>query len=155
MVTMRGGYLASYVDSNNKPLAGIRMDIPMYLTGTFKLLSTYGYKLKQIHGEGTRRYIKYNETNLSLYLDVKTPDSDEWLKITLNQAKELQEVRDQTHMRRLFQSLDRGISSGASTTSSASSDAPVPHAFPIRIIGQSVESNMNGSLSSAVGRTSR
>ena len=140
-VAMRGGYLAEFVDSCKKPLAGIRMDIPMYLNGVFKLLNSYGYKLRQLHGEGTKRYVKYDEANLSLYLDVRTPESEEWFQITPAQAKELQELRDQSNMKRLYKSLrvDSGSSSGASSGASTSSMEyqNSQHAFPIRLLSQS------------------
>ena len=143
-VAMCGGQLAEYIDENRRPLAGIRIDIPIFLTGTFKLLTNYGYKLRKLHGEGTKRYIKFDEANLSLYLDVKLPDCEEWFQITPTQAKELQEQGNRTYFKRLQSTLglDSGASSGASTTSESSN----LHAFPIRLMSLSQSRDDMGGL---------
>lgn len=148
-VSMRGGCLAEYVDNDRRPLAGLRMDVPNFLNGTFKLLTSYGYKLRRMHGEGTKRYVKFDEANLSLYLDAKLPDSDEWFQISPAQARELEEQRDQLQMRRLQQTLglDSGTSSGVSVSSVESAGHRNPHSFPIRLISQSNSQTTNSQQS--------
>ena len=100
-VAMRGGYLATFINENRQPLAGLRMDVPSFLTRTFKLLNSYGYHLRRVHGQSTKKYVKFDEAGLTLYLDVRLPDSDEWLQISPTQARALKDQRDATNLNRL------------------------------------------------------
>ena len=55
--------LAEFRDDKGAPTAGIRLDIPPFLMGTFKSLSDHGYAIKAANGRETRRYIKYDDDN--------------------------------------------------------------------------------------------
>ena len=65
-VSSKGKLLATYMDSDNKPQAGFRMDIPEYLAADHKLLNDYGFRMKRAHGRETRKFIKYDEPSYSL-----------------------------------------------------------------------------------------
>ena len=129
-ISHRGGFLATYINENRKPLAGLRMDVPGFLTGVFKLLNSYGFHLKRVHGNQTKKYVKFDEANLSLYLDVRLPDAEEWIQISPTQARALKEQRDAVGLARLTRSLESG--SGSSSTSSSTSEPTSIRGFPIR-----------------------
>ena len=92
-IAARAKNLAGFVTSEGKPLAGIKMDIPHYLLGTYKLLNDYGFHIKSIHGKDTRRLIKYDDDRMSLYLQVKLPANSNWIKITSDQVRRLDEEK--------------------------------------------------------------
>ena len=83
----RGPYLAEYRDQDNKPTCGIRLHIPPHLMTAFKTLESYGYYLKNEHREDIRKYIKFDEYDETLFLQVKHAKDDEWLTFTPEQAK--------------------------------------------------------------------
>ena len=90
-ILMRGPMLASYRDIKNKPTAGIRLDVPVHLMGTFKTLEAFGYGLKRRHGPEFRKHIKFDEFYETLYLQVgiKEPDTTiEWTTYYAQEAKE-------------------------------------------------------------------
>ena len=60
---------------------GIRMNIPQHLRGLFKLFETHGGKLKQQHGDGLKRSIKFHDPTQSLIMDVRLPNDNEWVRI--------------------------------------------------------------------------
>ena len=80
--------LASKVDREGKPTAGIRLEIPKELDGTFRLLSRFGTRLRARHGTGTKRHIKFDDYTASLYTNIKLPGDNSWTRITPRMAKE-------------------------------------------------------------------
>ena len=79
--------LGTYVDGDGKPTSGLRMQIPGYLMPTFKILEAYGYELRGLHGPNFRRYIKFDEFERTLFLQVKFPNIDEWFNISAEEAR--------------------------------------------------------------------
>lgn len=79
--------LRTYVDANRKPTSGIRIQVPNHLEPTFKLLEAYGYDLRNAHGRELRRYIKFDDFERDLFLQVKFPNVDEWVDITPTEAR--------------------------------------------------------------------
>ena len=69
-ILMRGPSLAGYRDISNRPTAGIRLDIPVHLMGSFKTLESFGFMLKKRHGEKFRKHIKFDEFSEKLYIQV-------------------------------------------------------------------------------------
>ena len=53
----------------------------------FKTLEAYGYYLKNEHREDVKKYIKFDEFDESLYLQVKHTKDDDWVTFTPEQAK--------------------------------------------------------------------
>ena len=80
--------LAKQRDSKGKPLAGIRMDVPTFLMPTFKDLNNYAYIVRRRHGKEARTYVKFDDSEMSLYLEVKLPRAERGLKISPTHAKE-------------------------------------------------------------------
>ena len=86
--------LAPYRDEKGLPTAGIRMDVPPFLLPTFKLLSDHGYDIRSANGPETRRYVKFDEDNQSLLLEVKLPGQSKWTRIRPSQARSWSEEKD-------------------------------------------------------------
>ena len=80
--------LASKVDSDNRPTAGIRLEIPPELNDTFRLLTRFGARLRARHGAGTQRHIKFDDFNASLFVNVKLPGDTDWTRVTAAMARE-------------------------------------------------------------------
>ena len=87
--------LAKYTDTNKKPTAGMRMEIPTHLQSIYKMLDSYGYNVQLKHGKGTRRIIKFDFIERSLYLTFRLPDSDVWHQITPAMAKKYREKENE------------------------------------------------------------
>ena len=79
--------LAQYIDDNRKPTAGIRMEIPRRLRAAFASLYKYGQQLRSRHGEGTRKHVKFEDNNRTLYLNVKLPGDETWSRVSLEVAR--------------------------------------------------------------------
>lgn len=80
--------LADAVDSEGRPTAGIRLEIPRELEDTFSLLSRFGTRLRARHGQGTKRHIKFDDFTGSLFTNVKLPGDVNWTRVTPNMARE-------------------------------------------------------------------
>ena len=74
--------LAECRDKNNKPTAGIRIEVPVHLRGAFKLLESHGRLLRERYGEELKRHIKFDDYEESFYLSVKLPDEESWRRIS-------------------------------------------------------------------------
>ena len=79
--------LSGFIDSNNKPAAGIRMEVPARLRPVFRTLFRYGQTLRQRHGPGTRRHVKFDDTLRSLYLNAKLPGDEQWTRVSFDVAR--------------------------------------------------------------------
>ena len=90
-ILSRGPMLAEYRDAKNKPTAGIRLDIPAYLMGSFKVLESFGFALKRRHGQNFRKHIKFDEFDSSLYIQVGVKKEDEEMQWTDYSAAEARE----------------------------------------------------------------
>ena len=87
VVMMNANKLAGMVDSAGFPAAGIRLEVPQELVPTFRLLSRFGARLRARHGEGTKRHIKFDDFNSSLYSVVKLPGDLHWTRVSPETAK--------------------------------------------------------------------
>ena len=100
LLARKGNLLATYVDEDSKPLEGIRMDIPDYLGADFRTLQNYGIKMRSIHGQDTRKYIKFDEPALGIFLELRLPGDTNWIKITPAAARELDDSSDREEIDR-------------------------------------------------------
>lgn len=73
--------------ANKRDRAGMRLEVPGHLLGQFKTLERYGRQLKQEHGQNIKWHIKYDDPELSMFLNVKLGDEG-WNKITFDTARE-------------------------------------------------------------------
>ena len=90
MVASFSRNLGNYVDSSNKPTAGLRLEIPDALGGVHRDLKRYGGELRKIHGEGLKRNIKFDDTALTFFMDVRLPlaENDDWMRVDWHMAKD-------------------------------------------------------------------
>lgn len=96
---------ASFRDPSGNPTAGVRIDVPPFLLPTFKLLSNHGYEIRSVHGRDTKRYVKFDDENLSLFLEVRLPNQTKWTRIKPDQARTYSEEKDRLE----YQSIKRGL----------------------------------------------
>jgi hypothetical protein len=128
----KGKMLADYIKQDGTPTAGMKMDVPDYLASDYSALDDIGFKLKKKHGKETRKYIRYDDEEYSLYLEVRLPGTSNWLRISPKQARELRETQDAQDLQRATESLGRqevGIWNRPPPTSSLS--ASVYHPRPL------------------------
>ena len=97
--------LAHYIDNENKPTAGIRMQVSDYLEGTYKLLENHGFQIKAQHGMGTRRIIKFDLIEKSLMLFYKLPFEEEWYRVTPDMAHAKRNRDNQRNLRHFESTL--------------------------------------------------
>lgn len=65
----------------------------------------HGYDIRSANGHETRRYIKFDEENMSLFLEVRLPGSNKWIKIRPDQARGFMEEKERAE----YQSIRRGL----------------------------------------------
>ena len=79
--------LSGRVDKSGKPTAGLRLEIPPELRDTFRLLSRFGTRLRARHGEGTKRHVKFDDYEGSLYANIKLPGDTTWTRVSPEMAR--------------------------------------------------------------------
>ena len=98
--------LAQFVDTNGRPTAGIRMEVPRKLRAAFTSLFRFGQQLRGRHGEGTRKHVKFDDATKSLYLNVKLPGDEEWCRVSLELARRGIRARQQLTDNKVERHLD-------------------------------------------------
>ena len=68
------------------PTAGVRKELPEYLIGVNRALLHHGAILRRQHGNSLRRNIKFDDSELSLYMDVCLPGDNNWLRVDFDMA---------------------------------------------------------------------
>ena len=61
VVASHGRNLACFTNEDGSPAAGMRLEYPSHLGRMFRDLDWYGREMRQKHGPGTRRNIKFND----------------------------------------------------------------------------------------------
>ena len=87
LVVTSAAKLASCFDNAGRPMAGLRLEIPGDLMDIFRLLSRFGTRLQGKHGEGTKRHVKFDDVENSLYMNIKLPGDETWSRVTPEMAK--------------------------------------------------------------------
>ena len=80
--------LSNHADDDPENRPGTRIDYPEFLGRDFRLLETFGARMRARLGEGFKRCVKFDDDNMRLYLDIKLPESREWTSITPEIAQE-------------------------------------------------------------------
>ena len=83
----RGPMLADYRDEERRPTCGLRFHIPGHLMSSFKILESFSFHLRNKHNGELSKYIKFDEHDLSLFLQVRHKKENEWITFTVEQAK--------------------------------------------------------------------
>ena len=78
--------------------AGLRLDIPRCLNGSFKILNDHGLSMVKIYSREVKRNICFDDRNEDLMVDVKLPTLNNWHNITIEQAREARKARDTIEM---------------------------------------------------------
>ena len=78
--------------------AGIRLDIPDYLRGLFRLFETHAAALRERYGS-VKRAVRFDDAERSLLMDVKLEDAA-WQRITAAELKASEEARKQAESKR-------------------------------------------------------
>ena len=86
-VMAKSSNLAGCVDAVGKPTAGTRIEVPPALRDTFRILHKFGRGIRARHGPGTRRHIKFDDHERTLYANVKLPGDDNWTRVYADMAK--------------------------------------------------------------------
>ena len=94
----------------SKGQAGLRLDIPPCLKGSFQILNDHGISMVKIYGKEVKRNIKFDDRNLDLMMDIKLPTSNTWHNITIEQAREAKKARDMIDIRNIRQAALAGPS---------------------------------------------
>ena len=84
----RGPMLADYRDNEGKPTCGLRLHIPGFLMSTFKVLENFAFHLRKKHNGELTRYIKFDEYDRTLFLQVRHKRESDWVVFSPAQAKE-------------------------------------------------------------------
>lgn len=87
LVTGAASKLSTFVDPDGKPTAGIRIEVPTRLLPTFRILFKFGQGLRSRHGPGTRRHVKFDDAERTLFLNVKLPGDESWSRVSADVAK--------------------------------------------------------------------
>ena len=74
--------------------AGLRLDVPPCLKGSFKVLNEHGISMVNMYGREVKRNIRFDDRNEDLMMDLKLPTSATWHNITIEQAREAKKARD-------------------------------------------------------------
>ena len=96
LVTSYARNLANHVDKDGSPSAGLRMDIPVQLMGTFRLLENHGKALRDRYGPEFRRHIRYDDQNRSLFLNIRIPGESSWTRISPALAQSFAEEKERS-----------------------------------------------------------
>ena len=73
--------------AQHRDKAGIRLEIPPQLAGTFRLFEQHAGTLRQRFPEGFKRSIKFDDVAMDLVMDIKVPTASKWHRFTRTQIK--------------------------------------------------------------------
>ena len=114
--------LAQY--RQNKEPPGIRLDYPDHLRGAFTTLEKYGILMKSEHGGNFRRSIKFDDSLMSLRIDVCFPGDTEWTQVPLELAAEEVGRRKEQENQKTRERLSSMSSVGSATSASSAVAGP-------------------------------
>ena len=117
--------LACCIDTEGRPTAGLRIEVPRLLKPQFNILRKYGQQLKNRHGQGLRRHVKFDDLDGSLYLNVKLPGYLHWSKVRSDFAKRGLSILDVANDREMEQRFDVGGDRPRSVSLSGGNAAPM------------------------------
>ena len=100
--------LAPFTDTSGRPTAGLRLEVPPSLRVSFAILYKYGQMLRTRHGQGLRRHVKFDDIDMTLYLNIKLPGDEKWSRVSLEVARRGMKARDKLASDELERRLDMG-----------------------------------------------
>ena len=139
-------YAAGLASANGE--AGLRLDIPPCLKGSFKVLNDHGISMLRMYGKGVKRNIKFDDRNSDLMMDIKLPTSETWHNITIEQARDAKKTRDALDMRNIRQAA-LGAAPGQASVHPV--DREKARALMLAISPSQEKSNQTGNFQSVSG----
>ena len=130
MVMGAAAKLAPFTDTEGRPTAGMRIEVPPFLTREFRILFKFGQLLRTRHGPGTRRHVKFDDVESNLYLNAKLPNEPTWSRIPVEVAMRGLRAREARTSEALERRLDAAGSPTERQRSSSMSAAPMDTAGP-------------------------
>ena len=109
--------------------AGMRLEVPSHLLGQFKTLERYGRILKARHPQ-LRWHIKYDDPELSMFLNVKLSEEDKWGKVDFITAREEIRKEDSSNTTSFRERLGSSLSSADSASEVEVMDVTPPQSLP-------------------------
>ena len=108
LVASNGKNLSDYKNEEGWPTARLRLEYPSSLGKVFRDLDWYGREMQVKHGPGTRRNIKFNDAEETMYIDVCLPSESYWHRIPHSEASQYREkvMSERARVSRI--SLERG-----------------------------------------------
>ena len=89
---IRDAVKAGAVNLKGDKTAGVRIDVPCFLSSNFKALEAMGYNLKQTHKD-LRRSIKFDDDKLDFFLDFRKNEESKWQRVRPDKAKKVRDTR--------------------------------------------------------------
>ena len=127
MVCSYARNLSDHKNEEGMPTAGVRKELPEYLIGVNRALLHHGSILRRTHGKKLRRNIKFDDAEMSLYMDVCLPGETTWLKVDYEMAlseRRSDHKRDSDKIRHRLTST-QSESSDTGTLSPAHNNGPL------------------------------
>ena len=120
--------LAPFTNAVGRPTAGIRLEVPPGLRVAFTVLFKFGQLLRARHGPGTRRHVKFDDVDKTLFLNAKLPGEESWSRVSLDVAKRGLRARELLNDNDLERRLDTSgpISTVRPRPASTSTAGPPP-----------------------------
>ena len=87
-VFSRGPMLAGFRDEDGRPTCGLRLHIPGFLMSSFKVLESFSFYLRNKHRGEITKYIKFDEHEQTLFLQVRHKSENDWIFFSVDQARE-------------------------------------------------------------------
>ena len=149
----------------NTDRPGVMLDYPEFLEKDFRLLEAFGARMRARLGEGFKRSIKFDDDNMRLFMDLKLPESPEWMSITpeiAQEAKIEEDKKKSDSIRRLIQANESGALDSLfreirmSSSSQKKQDGPYTHNrsdFPTTRWGRCNNTEENGQQDNYVQST--
>ena len=101
--------------------------MPDYLGSDFRVLEAVGYQLREEYGPTLKKYVKYDDENYGLVLELKFPEPDNkrWIRMTADTARDIRDSGNSEVLRGVETRMRRrsAASSTAASTTTVTSGA--------------------------------
>lgn len=125
-------YAVNLAKSDGK--AGLRMEIPQYLEGVFKMMMEHSAFLSRNTPGGVKRSVKFDDIEMNLLIDIKLPQSEKWHRFSHHEIRDAVKNRQAIAKKKMPVSSDSEerksilftpASPGASSTWTTANETPV------------------------------
>ena len=82
--------------ANHRDAAGIRLEIPPHLTGTFRLYEEHAGALREKFPQGFKRSVKFDDVSMDLVMDIKLPQAKKWHRFNRQEVEKATRARKRT-----------------------------------------------------------